>query len=731
MGRSCLRSVAGIFAVLACGLGVRAQTPAAQLHVATANGATTFHIGERIPLQMDFTAAPEAHLGVRTMSTRNFMMRDSFEVSPSSGFSDPLAAYFEGGAFSGMIGMAELSQKPSTIRVDLNEWGRFDSPGDYTVIVHSDRVFSVDRSALRTQEQVVTSNAIRLHIIAATPEWQKATLARAVQAMAVKRQPLMPASEEVAGAIAEVRFLGTADAVKVMADGLGDDQLDRASAFALGLIGLPPALNELGRREVRERIEDPEVAVSSFHLTAFAGLEMDPADSPEENFRRRGAAYAEAERLAIAALPRKRGKAKAATADFLLRSGPGGFTAEERSEIARAIAPVFSEVPEDKQAILLGWHWDVLRSVITAQTLEQIVSLPVSDPSSRVMPNYERMQLKSVALSRLYEMDPEAAKRIAFAQIGSATPTFTAQRLWFLPAEPLPQYEPVWAQALLSDSEGSKAEVLAPLMVRFGTGEFAAQVAAKVRESLSEGEACEPEYEMLAYVVKFNAEVAGPLLRDALAARDKTRCYSGMFRGVARYATGPALTDAALEAIADPDAQTAIDAVSYLAVYGDGRARKPMLERYTAWAQEWAGRADELEAGQPFKPSPNGEQEQFGEALGRALLVNQGWVTDDGLRAEVVKRCVGAQMCRAVNQEQMMERPPYQVTLFANEGSENIRLGAHEIPSLELLKAKLAQYPRGTAFAMMPPTGSGDVQRFQQRVRAAFDDAGMTLGKTP
>ncbi len=297
----------------------------------------------------------------------------------------------------------------------------------------------------------------------------------------------------------------------MLAAGLGEDQSDRASAFALGLIGLPPALNELARRAVRERIDDPEVSVSGFHLMAFAGLETSPANSAEENIKARGAAHAEALRLAIAALPRKTGKAKAATADLLLREGPGGLTPEDDAAIAQALSSTFTELAEDKQAILLEAHWDVLRSVITSQTLQQVVSLPVSDASSRVMPTYDRVKLKSEALSRLYELDPEAAKRAVYAQIGSATPSLTAARLWFLPAEPLPQFESIWAQALLGPSGESNPEVLAGLMTRFGTGQFASQVAAKVRASLEIGEACAPEAAMLAYVVKFNADLARPL----------------------------------------------------------------------------------------------------------------------------------------------------------------------------------------------------------------------------
>ncbi len=200
---------------------------------------------------------------------------------------------------------------------------------------------------------------------------------------------------------------------------------------------------------------------------------------------------------------------------------------------------------------------------------------------------------------------------------------------------------------------------------------------------------------------------------------------------MARYTTGPALTDVAIEAIPDEDPQIAGDAVNYLRVYGDERSKEPILNRYISWTQEWAGRGGELESGDPFKPSPNGEQQQLGEILGRALLVNQGWITDDKLRAEVLKRCVGEQICRALQQSYITEGPPYRVILFQREGKEDIRVGPYEIPNLELLKAKLSQYPRGTAFALIQPDSSGDIQRLEHQVTAVFDEAGMTLTKKP
>ena len=106
----------------------------------------------------------------------------------------------------------------------------------------------------------------------------------------------------------------------------------------------------------------------------------------------------------------------------------------------------------------------------------------------------------------------------------------------------------------------------------------------------------------------------------------------------------------------------------------------------------------------PFGPSTNWSQHAFGENLGRALLVNQGWITDDRLRSEVLKRCVGEQMCRTLQQVSATSGPPYQVILYqVGGGRVSIHVGPYEIPNLDLLKNKLSQYPAGTTFTLIPP----------------------------
>lgn len=106
-----------------------------------------------------------------------------------------------------------------------------------------------------------------------------------------------------------------------------------------------------------------------------------------------------------------------------------------------------------------------------------------------------------------------------------------------------------------------------------------------------------------------------------------------------------------------------------------------------------------------------------------------GWITDDALRSEVVKRCVGEQMCRLLEQVTASAAEPLAVSLFQSGAMRSIHVGAYEIPNLELLKTKLAQFPEGSAFVFVGTDGSDDGRRFAEQVRAVFAAAGMALAE--
>ena len=75
-------------------LSAQQATPKLELH--TASGQNTFHIGERITLKLTLTGSDRKQYSIDTAGydRSGRLDIDMFEVSPSRGWSDPLARYF-------------------------------------------------------------------------------------------------------------------------------------------------------------------------------------------------------------------------------------------------------------------------------------------------------------------------------------------------------------------------------------------------------------------------------------------------------------------------------------------------------------------------------------------------------------------------------------------------------------------------------------------------------------
>ncbi len=142
-----MRRLPPMFALAAGCLGfvpLAAQPAKPTLELSAANGQTTFRVGERIPLRLDLTGPGDKKYSIDTASydRSGRLDLDTFDVSPATGWSDPLAQYFSQGVFmgGGLRGSRTLSPKPVSFDADLNEQVRFDQPGTYTVTAISHRV---------------------------------------------------------------------------------------------------------------------------------------------------------------------------------------------------------------------------------------------------------------------------------------------------------------------------------------------------------------------------------------------------------------------------------------------------------------------------------------------------------------------------------------------------------------------------------------------------------------
>src|SRR5580658_9855064 len=158
-------------ALMLAALPLDAQQDQAALSLQVTNGQSTFHIGERIPLKLTFSSPNDTDYLIAPLVRGR---GDEFDcnrfevVSPAAGWSDPLEMYFKQDLIRmehGWSWRPLKRSKPVEASLDLNEWIRFDQPGDYTITVTSFCVCKV-QGAVRYS----LSKTIKLQIVPATLE---------------------------------------------------------------------------------------------------------------------------------------------------------------------------------------------------------------------------------------------------------------------------------------------------------------------------------------------------------------------------------------------------------------------------------------------------------------------------------------------------------------------------------------------------------------------------------
>ncbi len=191
----------------------------------------------------------------------------------------------------GLSSSDALSEKPTLIQLNLNEWIRFDRPGTYDLIAVSNRITDLSKGSVArfTGEATITlrSNVIHLSIVPATATWQKTKLTSALEELRVEHaNPSMPSPRRQA-AIADVRFLGTSAAADFMAKHLREDEPTLMFEFMFGLIGLPAKLRPYAITAMDKLLADPRFPVSAIFLNTIPS-------APVERSRSRCSSGAEA-----------------------------------------------------------------------------------------------------------------------------------------------------------------------------------------------------------------------------------------------------------------------------------------------------------------------------------------------------------------------------------------------------------------------------------------------------
>jgi hypothetical protein len=578
-----------------------------------ADGATRFHVGQAISVELSFRALiPNTY----DMESRNYdrsgrLNIEQFHVTPPG--RDPLQNYYSIGGFTGggLGGPRILSSEPQIMCEDLNEWVALDHPGHYFLYVTSGRVSR--REAAKSEPVELRSNSLEFDVVAADPAWQQQTLSSAMATLSIESST----DAEKAAALRTLRFLDTPESVQELVRLLGSQSDHGLWNEVAGLAG--SRYQSLAVRELEQQMKAPDIALTGDYLYTLAKLRFqldhEPLPAYPENdteqqkiWRERSQARDnELNKLQDALYEKtttlisgKLGKARAETVrTLLLRPSREPGEVRPLAELpSEDVAEAFPNLSSDEQWNLLSTFWDRLRVPAMAAPLKKVLE----------QPDIKHQMLRDVALRCLFDLDPSEAAPIFMQEImhphlDSGMFTVKGETLGFLPNETLPQFDQMLSDRL-EQKESRTNDLDAQLVGRYSTK--AILIKLKITYEASAGQwDCVTEDGFVVYFLRVDPDYG--VKRLALA---PSFCMTKSLPAVVKMQRWSEVEPGIIARLNGPDLNRARQAAETLAMYGSPQAENALWDRLRRFHAQWVERGNEL-ASRPGMPSDANEALSF------------------------------------------------------------------------------------------------------------------------
>lgn len=721
----------GLSAAHICAQATPQVDPNVVFKVTLASNQREFRLGEVIPLQLSFSSSVKKRyeLNMAQYDRSGRMEYEQFRVSPSETVVDPLPA--SGLSVGGGITSYEyLSPEPWTIRLNLNEWVRFTQPGEYRLVVSSNRVGIRDPASQSGSSAVaLRSNEITLKIVKADPAWQKRVFNEAVAKLDAPRPREAGQLEQYDAARKQafqtLRFLGTAVATRELVKRLGSES---ASGFEnlcqLGIVTSPE--RAVARTALEEALADPDHPIDGSFLYTLVVVN---AVSSAGNANWRETQQRVVEQL-LNALPGKRGKAFSISLSTAVNQALdlNALPPQTTEKLVGQLTSMFDQLSLQERNTLLGYRWERIKSPALLPILKRYAQAYRDYPEMRAVPAYESLELSGYALRRWYELDPAGARSAVITEISRPRPRFDVRVLGLLPDKTLPEVDFLLAEhfAALDDLDG-KAN-LASLIARYATDAILPQVMAELDRHVGRW-ACAIQSPILAYVLRVSPASAGPLIERAIAARGDgfSACNHELFQKVSEIHYDPLLDELAVNSLDDPDPVVVAAAANMLGKFGSPDAEAALRKRYTDWSEQWTGREAELDKNFAIEIDDKAYQIGLGQSLVQALASGRSWLTDK----PALQRLAEQTKVRAVRQLVDNYLKPWNdepLSIFLDSSfSFHASVVQYQFDSLDDLKEKLTQFPSGTRFAITLPPAESSPNETAAELRNFLTAHGMSV----
>jgi len=389
------------------------------------------------------------------------------------------------------------------------------------------------------------------------------------------------------------------------------------------------------------------------------------------------------------ALPRKARAAQAQSVKTLL--GLGNFVGPEDVpvelfEAARTLLPsVFRDLPEADQRYLLFQQWPDLKST---------AMIPVLSAITGAGAQYASTGLYQAALIRLLDLSPELVRPLILSEIGNREPHLGIEILGLLPDRELPGFDDVLLERvnrLVADGNGNMMGATA-LVERYASPALAGNLRLLLNSHIGDMD-CISQVNLLAYFLRVAPRDGAELLGKAL---QQKQCSARLLLRLADLRMSSEVETAAIAALDDQDPQVVQEALRVLQRHGSVSAKQPIWDHFRRWHENLQG----IGAAALIDPETQRFEGAYFEAAGTA----QAWLT-----SPEELRTLGA-FCATLGCKQNADQAAFYTTQvqftigFAGpdweETTEHFGLGRYTVGSMDRLKEKMLQYPRGTEFRL-------------------------------
>jgi hypothetical protein len=302
--------------------------------------------------------------------------------------------------------------------------------------------------------------------------------------------------------------------------------------------------------------------------------------------------------------------------------------------------------------------------------------------------------VQAVALLRLNELSPAEARPYLLREVGSPYPRLPLAVLCGLPDQELPEFDDLMFRRVKDSLPYGDSSLAAGLLQRFASP----AIAARVRNLLLTAGLAKVDEESKAHLFAYLLRAAPPTGQDLLRQELKlhSRADGRLLSRLADIRMSPEVEAVALEQL--DTAANVQDALLALQRHASPQAKPVILSHYEQWHAAWISTPSGLELPQ------NRDLATVDLAYFYTLSGPMGWLpSDEELSAYqqlcVIRRCLEA----AGGWIDWLRSSRFTIRYDAPYGdrtADRFSIAAYRevIGTLDRLKQKLSQYPKGTVF---------------------------------